>query len=147
MVRIVFWISTGVLLTACSNAAVLPSPEVLAPTGNNVSEPITIVTSTPVTLISELTATTTYTVPDLGYAFDYPVAWTISALPDVPESAVTIHSWDPAMATGDRPQSEGIPEGGEKLDIIPLSMFDVDYDEALPWSVNRMRGSRSPKRT
>ncbi len=46
---------------------------------------------------------------------------------------MTIHSWDPEELTGDRVQSEGIPEGGEKLDITPLNSFGVDFEGALPW--------------
>jgi hypothetical protein len=75
----------------------------------------------------------TYSEPNTGYAFDFPQSWTINALPDVPGSTVTIHSWDPATLSGPRPQGEGLPDGGEKMDITPLTDFDVDYAHALAW--------------
>jgi hypothetical protein len=75
----------------------------------------------------------TYSEPNTGYAFDFPQSWTINALPDVPGSTVTIHSWDPATLSGPRPQGEGLPEGGEKMDISPLTDFGVDYAHALSW--------------
>ena len=58
----------------------------------------------------------------LGYAFDYPEAWHIIALPEVPGSTVTITSWDPDNLSGERPQGEGIPEGGEKMEIMEINV-------------------------
>jgi len=89
--------------------------------------------ATPVTLIADLVPITTYVDQSLGYAFDYPADWTISALPDVPYSAVTIHSWDPDELTGPRPQGEGLPEEGEKMDILPQADYGIDFEQALPW--------------
>ena len=72
-----------------------------------------------VTLVSDLVPSQTYEEPGLGYAFDYPEAWHIIALPEVPGSTVTIASWNPDNLSGERPQGEGFPERGEKMDITP----------------------------
>lgn len=84
-------------------------------------------------LIGQIVRSTTYTDPNLNYAFDYPQDWVLTSLPEQPGSTLTVTSWDPARLPSDRPQSEGIPEGGEKLDITPLTNFGVDFDSALPW--------------
>lgn len=116
------------LLSACS------TPDSNVPTqGSSISEFSANETATPVTLVADLVPSTTYIDQNLHFAFDYPAEWTINALPDVPGATITIHSWDPDQLSGDRPQSEGIPEGGEKLDITPLTNFDLNYEQALPW--------------
>lgn len=90
-------------------------------------------TPTPVTLVSDLVPVTTYADSTLGYAFDYPADWTINALPEVTYAAVTIHSWDPDELTGPRSQGEGLPEGGEKMDILPQADYGAEFEQALPW--------------
>lgn len=120
-------------LTSCAGVSSSPVP-VETDTTEVIGTPASgSATATQVTLVADLVPSTIYVDPNLGYAFDYPADWTITALPEVPGSTVTIHSWDPETLPGDRPQSEGIPEGGEKLDITPLSKFGLDYEQALPW--------------
>ncbi len=118
------------LLSACSSSpAIAPTLTSDRLLGIGTSVP----TATEVTLIADLMPSQTYMEKYVGFAFDYPQSWTINALPDVPGSTVTIHSWDPATLSGPRPQGEGLPAGGEKMDIFPLTDFNVDYAHALPW--------------
>lgn len=130
IITIAFLLS--LLLAACGGINPLVPTDAIEPTGDEASTSVLPV-ATPVTLIADIVPVTTYVDPDLGYAFDFPADWTITSLPEVPGATVTIHSWDPAELTGDRPQSEGIPEGGEKLDITPLTNFELDYAQAQPW--------------
>jgi hypothetical protein len=67
-------------------------------------------TPTPVTVVSDLVPVTTYTDSNLRYAFDYPVE-----------------------LTGPRSQGEGLPEGGEKMDILPQADYGAEFEQALPW--------------
>lgn len=138
MRKYLFAILSLFLLTACTGANQAPTPAANSPT-EAIGAPATV-TATPVTLLADLVPSTTYVDPNLGYAFDYPADWTITALPGVPGSTVTIHSWDPAELTGDRTQTEGIPEGGEKLDITPLTSFGLDYEQAQPWFCEQNAG-------
>lgn len=117
------------LLTACSGAA-QPVPPTIQPTQSVSNTEAS--SATPVTLVADLVPVTTYTDSNLGYEFDYPADWTISALPEVPYSAVTIHSWDPEELTEPRSQGEGLPEGGEKMDILPMAGYGADFAQAMP---------------
>ena len=117
------------LVAACSPAT--PAPNLISDEALATNTSVAPVAH--VTLVSDLVPGQTYQEPGLGYAFDYPEAWHIIALPEVPGSTVTITSWDPDNLSGERPQGEGIPEGGEKMDVIPLTDYGVDFEQALPW--------------
>lgn len=130
MKKIIIAILLFFVLAACSGSTSANTPEPSPSTDAGAEETLR---ATPVTLIADLVPSTTYSDPSLSYAFDYPADWTISALPDVPYSAVTIHSWDPDDLTGPRPQGEGLPEGGEKIDILPQANYGQDFQQALPW--------------
>ncbi len=121
----------SLLLTACGATPATPTPIVIP-----VTIPVESPTATPepaapapttVTLIADLTESRTYANDLLGFQFDYPVAWGISALPEMAYAAITIYSWDPNA----RPpkQQEGIPEGGEKMDVIPME--GVTFEQAI----------------
>ncbi len=125
------FICLALLLTACGATPATPTPIVIpvtipveSPTAT--PEPATPA-PTPITPLADLTESRTYTNDLLGFQFDYPAAWGISALPEMAYAAITIYSWDPNA----RPpkQQEGIPEGGEKLDIIPME--GVSFEQAL----------------
>ena len=61
--------------------------------------------------LSAITETETYTDEVLGYAIDYPAAWTIEA---VPGSIVTLRSFDP-----EEHAQGGIMPGETQIDIVP----------------------------
>ena len=130
MTKLSFVFAFIFLLAGCSGTSASNTPELIP---SPVAATEETQTATPVTLISTLVPSSTYVDPKLGYAFDYPVDWTINDLPDVPYSAVTIHSWDPVNLTGLRSQGQGIPEGGEKMDILPQRDYGADFEQALPW--------------
>ncbi len=53
----------------------------------------------------------TYTDPDIGFAFDYPVGW---YLQDTPGWQIVLTSYDPATAPG----AEGVPDSQARIDIL-----------------------------
>jgi hypothetical protein len=130
MKKNIFAVLLPFFLAACASTNSANTSEPISSADVEVEETLQ---ATKVTLIADLVPSTTYSDPNLGYAFDYPADWTISALPDVTYSAVTIHSWDPDNLTGPRPQGEGLPEGGEKMDILPQADYGKDFEKALPW--------------
>lgn len=90
----------AVLLGACAPAATgTPEPIIIpvtfVPAAPSATPEPTTPEPTPVGPVSDLTESATYAYTALGFQFDYPAAWGLSDLPEIPYAVVTIYSWDP----------------------------------------------------
>ncbi|TAK10812.1 MAG: hypothetical protein EPO32_14060 [Anaerolineae bacterium] len=125
----------GLLFAGCGPAAPKPTPspiviEVTFPAADpTATEEPTAPAPTPVTLIGELTAVATFTQPEVGFAFDYPADWSISALPDMPYASISIYSRVPTPEPGVKTDQDSLPAGVEKLDIVPVNW--ATYEELI----------------
>lgn len=87
--------------------------------------------------------TTTYADPYAGFAFQYPADWNLIP-PDeeTKEQAIvysaTLSSWEPVEAG-----TEGIPEGGVKLDVIVVKEDVESLKDAIQWRLSQLEGGAS----
>lgn len=124
----------SLILSACSaSAPSTPTPidipvtiPVQSPTAT--SEPATP-GPTPVTLIGALMSSATFAQPEVGFAFDYPAEWTLTALPELPFATVTIYSPTPTPEPGVKTDQDSLPAGVEKMDILPIDW--ATYEELI----------------
>ncbi|MBI3160300.1 MAG: hypothetical protein HYZ26_11945 [Chloroflexi bacterium] len=136
MRSIVFTLLAALALGACSpGAAAEPAPEPVevvttlpVPEVTETREPAALA-PTPVTLIGKLTAVATFTQPEVGFAFDYPADWSITALPELPYATVSIYSPAPTPEPGVKTDQDSLPAGVEKLDIVPVNW--ATYEELI----------------
>lgn len=87
--------------------------------------------------------TTTYADPYAGFAFRYPADWNLIPPNDETKEQATVYSatlssWDPVEAG-----TEGIPEGGVKLDVIVVKEDVESLEDAIQWRLSQLEGGVS----